>query len=86
MRLSILVYAIGSFLFFAVVIAVIVQNLGWKSSEFSALWMNLTLTKLILLVSFCSMVAGVMLYQAVKSFFTGMQRAELTKFDLDKPA
>ena len=76
---------LGIFLvFLGLVIAIMVQNLSW-AWEVSVLWMKTSVMNLVLIVGFFWLVQGVFLILFIKALFRTAQRAELSKFDLDKP-
>jgi len=77
-------YLIIFFVFLALGIAIFVQNLSWQG-EVSVLWMKTSVMNLILFVGFFWIMQGIFLILFIKSFFTTMQRSELSKFDLDRP-
>ncbi len=84
MKIWALGYGIG-FLFFAILVVIIaIQNLGGNVA-YSFLRMKVSIFNLLFAVASFGILQGVLLVLLVKSFFTGMQRPELTKFDLDKP-
>lgn len=84
MKIWTLAYGVG-FLIFMILTAVIVVQNGGENATFSFLWMKISLFALLGIAVLFGILQGIFLILLIRSFFTGMQRPELTKFDLDKP-
>ena len=77
-------YAIAFLFFVALVIVAMVQNLT-VDAEVSFLWIKTKPSILILMIWILWLLQWIMLVVFIRSFFTSMQRSELSKFELDKP-
>ena len=66
------------------IIIIMAQNLS-SQWEVSVLRMKTNTTILALITWLLWLIQGILLTIFIKSFFTSMQRSELSKFDLDKP-
>ena len=77
-------YGIWFLMFVSLVIIIMAQNLS-SQWEVSLLRMKTTTTILALITWLFWLIQGILLTIFIKSFFTSMQRSELSKFDLDKP-
>lgn len=77
-------YWILFLVFLALVAVLLFQNLSWDASV-KVFWMETTPVMLAFFAGLLGLLQWIFLVIFIRSFFTSMQRAELSKFDLDKP-
>jgi hypothetical protein len=84
MKIESWIYLILFFVLLGIALAVGFQNLSWDWSA-KVLWMSSNIFNLVLVVNIFWLLEGIFLTLFIKSFFTTIQRSELSKFDLDRP-